>query len=127
MIEEAETDALRRFLRDNEGDRVVSSALVRTELRRAVLRFIERTTITDEEAQELALRGAAVLRGLDLVRVSATVLDLAGAQRPAGLRSLDAIHLATALRLGSQLDAVVAYDHRLTDATRSAGLVTLAP
>lgn len=43
------------------------------------------------------------------------------------LRTLDAIHLATALRLGSDLDAVVTYDNRLAEAARTLGLPVAAP
>ena len=44
-----------------------------------------------------------------------------------GLRSLDAIHLATARILAPELDALVTYDDRLAKAANDAGLVTLAP
>jgi uncharacterized protein len=44
-----------------------------------------------------------------------------------GLRSLDAIHLATARILAPELDALVTYDDRLASAANDAGLVTLAP
>lgn len=44
-----------------------------------------------------------------------------------GLRSLDAIHLATARVLGEELDAIVSYDERLLKAADDAGLPTLSP
>lgn len=68
-----------------------------------------------------------MLRRVDLVRVGAAVLDGAGHQPPPQLRSLDAIHLATALALGPRLDAVVVYDTRLAEAARAAGLAVEAP
>jgi uncharacterized protein len=43
------------------------------------------------------------------------------------LRSLDAIHLATARLLGPDLDALVTYDHRLASAATDAGLAVLSP
>jgi len=46
---------------------------------------------------------------------------------PAGLRSLDAIHLASALTLGDELDAFVTYDARQADAARAAGLTVESP
>ncbi len=46
---------------------------------------------------------------------------------PAGLRSAYAIHLASALALGLELDAFVTYDARQTDAARAAGLEVVAP
>jgi uncharacterized protein len=45
----------------------------------------------------------------------------------AGLRSLDAIHLATALSLGDDVGAVFAYDTRLSEAAADAGLDVRAP
>jgi predicted nucleic acid-binding protein len=44
-----------------------------------------------------------------------------------GLRSPEAIHLATARILAPELDALVTYDDRLASAANDAGLVTLAP
>src|SRR5437588_9131806 len=82
-VAEPESAALRRYLRRRRP--LVSSALARTEVARAML----------------PLGPAAVRRGLDalshieLVRVSDRVLGDAGAVLPAELRSLDAIHLAT--------------------------------
>lgn len=127
VVQEPETPALRAFLAEHEGERLVSSALVRTELRRAALRFGDRAEVTREQAQEIAQEVTGLLRRLDLVRVGAAELDRAGVQPPPQLRSLDAIHLATALRLERQLRTFVVYDHRLAEAARSAGLIVAAP
>lgn len=127
VVQEPETTALRAFLAEHEGERLVSSALVRTELRRATLRFGDRAEVTGEQADEIAQQVTGLLRRLDLVRVGSAVLDRAGVQPPPQLRSLDAIHLATALRLDRQLHTFIVYDHRLTDAARSAGLTVAAP
>ena len=43
------------------------------------------------------------------------------------LRTLDAIHLATALALGDDLDAVVTYDERMVEAARLVGLASAMP
>jgi len=96
-------------------------------LRRTVLRFSSRPDVTADLAQAAYAEASAVLRRVDLVRVGAGVLDGAGHQPPPQLRSLDAIHLATALALGPRLDAVVVYDTRLADAARGAGLAVEAP
>lgn len=127
VVGERETEALRAFLSTHKRGRLVSSALVRTELQRAVLRFADRGDVTHAQAQAAAQEAAALLRRLDLVRLGAAVLDSAGRQPPPLLRSLDAIHLATALALGHRLDAVVAYDERLAGASRDAGLAVHAP
>ncbi|MFD7260623.1 hypothetical protein [Streptomyces sp. NPDC059874] len=52
---------------------------------------------------------------------------LAQTVRPATVRSLDAIHLATALGIGTRLTSFVTYDKRLADAARDAGLSVDAP
>lgn len=62
-----------------------------------------------------------------LISVSQTIEDAAIDLVGKKLRSLDAIHLATALSLGQDLDLLIAYDQRLLDAARSAGLKTLSP
>jgi uncharacterized protein len=51
----------------------------------------------------------------------------AGSLGPAGLRTLDAIHLATALEFGPELTAFVSYDERLSEAARAKGLTVIAP
>jgi hypothetical protein len=55
------------------------------------------------------------------------LLEAAGEQQPPELRSLDAVHLATALRLGEDLGRFVVYDARLAEAARLAGLTVIAP
>jgi predicted nucleic acid-binding protein len=109
-VEEPESQALRRHLRRRRP--WVSSALARTEVIRALL-------ASGEDAQAA---GRRVLARCDLVRVNNRVLDLAGQMAPSELRSLDAIHLATAERLGTDLGALVTYDLRMADAARRRGL-----
>lgn len=112
---EPETAALRRYLRRRRP--LVSSALARTEVGRALL----------PHGQVAVRRGAAVLSRVDLVRVSDRVLDHAARFLPPVLRSLDAIHLATAAQLGVDLARVVTYDERMADAARGLGWTVAAP
>ncbi len=112
---EPESNALRRYLR--RRDVLVSSALARTELARALL---PRGEAGSASAQ-------ATLERLQLVRVNDRVLKLAGSLQPPELRSLDAIHLATALMLGSDLSAVITYDDRMASAGAALGLKVAAP
>lgn len=114
-VEEPESAALRTYLRRRRP--VVSSALARTEVARALL----------GEGPEGMARGRAVLASVDLIRVSRRVLDAAGELRPADIRSLDAIHLATASQLGSDLGRLVAYDERMVAAAELLGLRTATP
>lgn len=68
-----------------------------------------------------------VVEGLVLIELDEAVAAAAADLAPATLRSLDAIHLATAKALGSELEAFITYDARLADAARAAGLTVVAP
>ncbi len=72
-------------------------------------------------------RGQEVLIRIDLVRVNDRVLNAAGTMLPADLRTLDAIHLATAQQLGVELSRIVTYDARMTAAANVLGLPVAAP
>ncbi len=61
------------------------------------------------------------------IAVTPELLDRAGKVEPAHLRSLDAIHLASAAVLADELAAFVAYDERLTEAAARAGLPVARP
>jgi len=114
-VAEAESVALRQFLRRRRP--LVSSALARTEVGRALL----------PAGAAAVRRGAEVLARIDLVRVSESVLKLAGQLQPSDLRSLDAIHLATAQRLGDDLSLIVTYDARMSASATGLGWVVVAP
>jgi predicted nucleic acid-binding protein len=114
-VREPETAALRRWLR---GKRVlVTSALARTEVARALL----------PHGPEAVGRGADVLSRLEVVRMSDRVLTTAGALLPVYLRTLDAIHVATALELGADLGLVCTYDERLAAIASDRGWKVIAP
>ncbi len=55
------------------------------------------------------------------------ILDAAGDIGPSSIRSLDAIHLATALRLATALDAIVTYDRRMIEGAVLLGLPVASP
>ncbi|ETZ41517.1 putative ribonuclease VapC46 [Mycobacterium sp. MAC_080597_8934] len=55
------------------------------------------------------------------------MLDLAGGLLPIELRTLDAIHLATAQRLGMDLGRLCTYDDRMRDAAEALGMAVIAP
>jgi hypothetical protein len=114
-VEEPETGALRDYLHGRAP--LVSSALARTEVGRSLLRL----------GPDFAARGEDILRRFDLVRVGDRTLRLAARLPSAELRSLDAIHLATADQLGEDLGAVVTYDERMAAAARQMGYVVVAP
>ena len=114
-VREPESLALRRYLRRRQP--LVSSALARTEVLRALL----------PAGDEAVTRGRAVLQRIDLVRVNDRILNAAGVLRPSQLRSLDAIHLATAQELGNELSALVTYDDRMITAAERLGYKTVQP
>lgn len=67
------------------------------------------------------------LRTIDLVAIDDRILEAAGVLAPGALRTLDAIHVATALAIGDDLAEIVTYDERMVEAARSLGLPTIAP
>jgi len=115
VIEEPESRALRAHLRRRRT--LVSSALARTEVLRALLL----------EGDEGIARGRAVLGRVELIRVNDRFLNAAGLLQPPHVRSLDAIHLATARHLGSDLSEVISYDEKMVEAAKGLGLKTASP
>lgn len=116
VVAEVETVALRSWMAD-VGTDLVAGDLVRTELMRAVRRAVP----------DRVLLAQQVLDSLTLIDVTTSLFAAAGRLEPAELRSLDAIHLAVALDLGDDLDAIVTYDDRLSDAAAANGVVVVAP
>ena len=115
VVAEPESQALAEYLAG--GHRRVSSRVLDVEVTRAVRRLRP-----DAEDQAHAL-----LTALELLELNLEVTTRASVIEPGSLRSLDAIHLASALSLGSELDAFVTYDTRQADAARAAGLEVVAP
>ena len=68
-----------------------------------------------------------ILDLMALVEISPEVRALARTVTPPAVRTLDAIHLATALRMSDQLTTFVTYDRRLADAAIAAGLTVDSP
>jgi uncharacterized protein len=92
----------------------ISSSLLETELRRLGVRFdLSQATISD------------LLDRVALIEPNRSLFAEAGLLPGRHLRSLDALHVATALRVNASV--VVAYDHRLQHAARAVGLATTAP
>jgi uncharacterized protein len=114
-VREPESDVLRRYLRRRRP--LVISALARTEVARALLPL----------GPEAVRRGHDVLARVGLVRINDRVLEDAGALVPAELRTLDAIHLATAGQLGADLARIVTYDDRMAAAAKQLGLKVAQP
>ena len=105
------------WLADRPDVPLVSSALASVEVLRTCRRIDER----------LLDQGRAVLAVLDTVPVDDEILEAAAELPGPGLRSLDALHLASALALDPDLETFVAYDARLAAAAGDAGLAVARP
>ena len=117
---EAESQALVDWLNGQAGQRLVASALVEVEVPRALRR------------SQPAVLGAvaATLARIDRIEIDAAVRATAAAYVDPALRSLDAVHLATADQLvasGKKVVAFVTYDTLLAAAAQAAGLDVVAP
>lgn len=114
---EAETDALREWLALHGEQPAVTSEVGRVEVLRAARRV----------GPQVQAEARVVVGDLDLVPLDRAVQDLAAQIGSPVLRTLDALHLASAVLLIEHLTAFVAYDHRLADAAQSEGLAVFAP
>ena len=114
---EPESAALRDWLDERAETGWISSVLTEIESFRALARY----------APEATSRLPAVLDLIDLIDLDQPIRIMAQAVRPSAVRSLDAIHLGTALHARGALTWFVTYDKRLLDAARAAGLPTEAP
>jgi len=114
---EAESAALRDWLHERAETGWISSVLTEIESFRALARY----------APDAVPRLPAVLDQIDLIGLEPPIRILAQTARPATVRSLDAIHLGTALHARQTLTSFVTYDKRLLDAALAAGLPADAP
>lgn len=121
VLEEKGTDAARAFL---AGAQLVSSELLLTEVPRALRRAASENPALSIEA--LLQRAARQIDSISMRPLDDALLIGAGLIAEPALRSLDAIHVVTALHL-SPIDAFVGYDERQAAVARLAGLRTLAP
>lgn len=117
VFPEPETPALVSRLRHDPE--VISSAIARVEVLRALKRI--------QAAPSARRQAERVLARIALVRIDDAVLDSAAAIDSAELRSLDAVHLATAVGIGERLSGFITYDSRLGNAADRAGLPVLIP
>ena len=117
LVEETHSKAFAAFYDDHADAEWVSSALLRIEVIRAVARAVPALL---PEARDL-------LTAFSYIAIDDEIVDAAMSEPDRGLRSLDAIHLATARLLAPELDALVSYDDRLLRVANDAGLATVSP
>lgn len=113
LIWQRETEALVSWL-DAGGVELVSCDLLETELRRMAVR----------EGHDQA-RVGQLLEGVSLAALDRATFRSAGLLPMRYLRTLDALHLAAAIRL--DVDAILTYDHRLADAALTVGIDVVSP
>lgn len=117
VVDEAQSKALAEHVEalKGSGETLVASLLLHTELRCAANRR------HDDRLSEGVHDVLSALALVDVERGDLTTAPLL----PGRLRSADAIHLATALRLGA--DEMVVYDEELRAAAEAAGILTVSP
>jgi predicted nucleic acid-binding protein len=115
VLGEPEAPALDRALRAWSAH--AGSTLLRVEAERACARY----------GEEWVARAREGLGGYALLPIDDGVVRAAATVPPATLRTLDAIHLATALSVGHRLGVLFSYDERLCDAARAAGIAVEQP
>lgn len=114
---EVESTALAVFLAERLNATLVSSTLLYPELVRAVGR----------QRPDLIPRAVALVRRMMTVPLLAHVVEQAATMGTPQLRTLDALHLATAVSVAAELDAFVTYDKRLAEAATLVGLTVSTP
>jgi predicted nucleic acid-binding protein len=114
VVDEPESAALAEVL-DAEVPDLVGTWLLETEMRRAAHRI-------DSLAQEMV---SEILRAVGIYEMPASLFREAGLLLGVGVRSLDALHLAAAVRIG--VDQIITYDERMAESARQLGLSVLAP
>lgn len=117
LAAEEHAEAFLAFYREHRNEGWISSDLLRIELTRSVARHW-RALIPD--AQRL-------LDALEYIQMDEDVVRTAMVEPDSLLRSLDAIHLATARLLGPELTALLTYDDRLAKAAEEAGIPVHTP
>ncbi len=117
IYEEDESTALEQWLRLSQSKSAVTSDLSLVEVLR---------TCKIKGASSIAT-ARQLLSGIDIIPISKEIIEFASVLDPKELRSLDAIHLASALSIREELEFFVAYDKRLTTAASKAGLAVVAP
>ena len=114
VVEEPESRAMNRWF--VESTRVMTSRVGVIETLRAAGRRAHDPAHRDQ-----------VIRDVEVLELNPAITIVAAQLKPVGLRTLDAIHVASALALGSELEAFVTYDDRMAEAARAIGLPVVQP
>lgn len=116
VVDEPESEALVAWLQET-GAELATSWLSHVELRRVIAR----------RAPWRAPDATDVLQSCQLIALDLQTYESAARLHPPALRSLDALRLAAALRLGAEAAGMLVYDRKLASAARAVGLRPIAP
>lgn len=122
VIDEPQTSAIRETV---AGRGLISTEIAITEIGRAASRSLVSDDVEALDAMREAVEG--LLSGLAYVSVTRELLTRAGSFSEPWLRTLDAIHVASALEVADEIEAFVTYDERQLGAAERAGLSVLSP
>ena len=117
VLAEDDSDAMKEWIEATDAV-IVSSDLLRTELLRTIRRHVP---------AQLS-QGRALLESITLIALSRNVYESAAMLGPPVLRSLDALHLASAVDVGGdELTAIITYDLRMIEAARAMSIAVVSP
>ena len=116
IVDEPNSQNFGNWLKNCKSELFVSE-IAHTEVARAIARV----------DANLHRQLKTVLERFGIIRVSSQILAIASVLAPTKLRTLDAIHLASCLILGDDLDGLVTYDDSQTEAAQQNGITVVAP
>lgn len=128
MIAYLDSSALVKLFAEEEESAALRNELTRwPEQASSALARVEVIRVGRALGNEVLAAARRVVNDLELVRLSDELLDVAALLDPLPLRSLDAIHVASAQLLGDALGAMITYDERMLAAAQLAGVPALTP
>lgn len=122
-----DTSAFIKLVRSEPESRALRAELAGRELFSSVLLSVEGRRAARRYGTLAAGRARAALATITLLPIDQPIIEAAGELEPAELRSLDALHLATIIGLGEDVERVYCYDARLAQAARTLGVGVSEP
>lgn len=127
MPDYLDTSAFIKLVRSEPESRALRAALAGRELFSSVLLSVEGRRAARRYGTLAASRALVALITITLLPMDQSIVDVAAELEPAELRSLDALHLATIISLGEDVERVYCYDARLAQAARALGIDVSEP
>jgi predicted nucleic acid-binding protein len=122
-----DTSAFIKLVRSEPESRALRAQLAGRELLSSVLLSVEGRRAARRYGTVALSRARAALATITLLPIDQPIVEAAGELEPAELRSLDALHLATILSVGEDMERIYCYDARLTQAARALGIDVSEP